>query len=638
MYNVGLLPTITGGSLSSWPVSLYDVTVNQGGLVMSLDSSSPATYVVAGNTHQVLAKFDVLASGDNIRLNNLNLTIAGTGSLNNVQVMGNNGQLGTSRSTYTLGTAFDLNTSNSLNYLIPANTTDVITVYGDVPSTGVTGPVYVSINSGSAQSNTSYATVSVGSVTSNQLTVLLSSSNLSASLNYGLGTPAVSAGQQMAQIGSFNLTAGQVNDISLSGVSIQAPATSTVAAQLSNVIVKVNGTQIGSTQAVLSANATYTFTSAPITIAAGSNATVDVYANVSNTLGATGSVVGVVTLASVNANVVGGNAVSIGSAVTGQTVNFTTGGAITASVDGSSAQAQYVGMGVTDNSLATFRFTTDANGAANLTQLTVIDAAGVSTSTTPATNGGDFVNYHLMQGTTQLATAPRLTGGVITFNLAGLKIDVNSYATLSVVADSNSYPNATSAGTHAMWLTGFQYTTPAGTQTGSPTTVHGNLFTVYRGVLSAAQGATFTAPTSISGGSGYTVAQFALSSAQYDSFVKSVTLSNSGSVIQSSSTVVLNVYASNNPSQLLGTGTATGTGDVTITFASPYLDIPAGQTYTLIVKLGASTNILSSSNNNGSYQVSLQGVTWNDSVNDVTTLSPSVVLPIPGQSITGLSN
>ena len=30
MYNVGLLPTLTGGTLTSWPVFLYNVTVNQG--------------------------------------------------------------------------------------------------------------------------------------------------------------------------------------------------------------------------------------------------------------------------------------------------------------------------------------------------------------------------------------------------------------------------------------------------------------------------------------------------------------------------------------------------------------------------------------------------------------------------------
>ena len=67
--------------------------------------------------------------------------------------------------------------------------------------------------------------------------------------------------------------------------------------------------------------------------------------------------------------------------------------------------------------------------------------------------------------------------------------------------------------------------------------------------------------------------------------------------------------------------------------------IPAGTTKTLIVKeYSAPANLVAVTSGTGSYQVSLQGVTWNDSVLDVDSLSPSIALPIGGQNLTNLSN
>jgi hypothetical protein len=50
-------------------------------------------------------------------------------------------------------------------------------------------------------------------------------------------------------------------------------------------------------------------------------------------------------------------------------------------------------------------------------------------------------------------------------------------------------------------------------------------------------------------------------------------------------------------------------------------------------------NLVAEINNGGSYQVLLQGVTWTDGVTaNITSLSPSISIPIPSENITGLSN
>ncbi len=104
--------------------------------------------------------------------------------------------------------------------------------------------------------------------------------------NYGLGTPvSASAGAQQVKIGSYTLTAGQVNPVNLTGVTIQV--TSTVLAAypswLTNLEVMDGSTQLGQTYATVASTGVYSFNSnAPISIAANGSVTLDVYANISS--------------------------------------------------------------------------------------------------------------------------------------------------------------------------------------------------------------------------------------------------------------------------------------------------------------------------------------------------------------------
>lgn len=638
MYGVGIGATLSSGS---FPVTFYNGQISNGGVIVSKSSSTPTTYAVAGNTNQVFAKFDVLASGDSIRFNQIDFSIAGGPVISNFRVVDDQGvQLGTTMATtsasYSAG-------AGNLNYIIPTNTTRTLTVYGDLSSTA-TGTVTVTLGGGStsAQSYTTLSSVSVGTSAGNALQVLTSGSNLTGALNYSLGAPVnASAGSQSLKVASFALTAGQVNAINLTGVTLTSVNNSTAVGYLRNLQVKVGTTQVGNLQATVAANQDYTFNaSAPIAIAANGTVNVDVYADLGSSVTATTT--SVVTLKSVNASTAAGNSVSISGTITGQTVSFNNGGSITGTLAAGTPSASYLGMGVTGVTVAQYQFTASAAGDATLTQVTVRDTTSTATSTGTSTDASTFVNYRLVDGTTVIASASNVAGDIV-FNLSGLKVAASTYKALSLVADTNVYPYASSSGAHAFAMRSFMYTNSAGSTSTSLTSANiGNVFTVYRTSLGITQGATFSAPNSISSGVGQVVGQYSFTAGSgYDALVKTVVLSTGGTLIQSSTTQVLGIYDAAAPSTLLATSTATSTNNFTFTpNASAGWTIPAGQSKTLIVKIySAPSNIATVTAGTGSYQTLLQSATWSDSVTaTISSLSPTISLPVAGQSVTGLSS
>ena len=151
MYGVGIgasYPTV--GVTSGFPISFYSAQINNGGVVLSKDANSRLNAVVAGNTNQLLATFDVLASGDSIKFNQISLGVVGTTAvINNFRVVDDQGtQIGTTATTisgiaamptYALVGAGSYNAgSGNLNYIIPANTTRILSVYGDIAGTSTT--------------------------------------------------------------------------------------------------------------------------------------------------------------------------------------------------------------------------------------------------------------------------------------------------------------------------------------------------------------------------------------------------------------------------------------------------------------------------------------------------------------------
>jgi len=652
MYNVGIGGTVYGNG--SFPQNLYYVTVQPGGLVIN-SASSTALYAVQNNSNTVLGNFTVLASGDNIRLQTLVLTLNGSASTTNVQVLINGTQLGTTQTTMSTGNASAVTFSN-LNYIIPANTTQTLTVQGTV-SAGTSIGATLSIT-GQSQSN--YVTVGPVQQSSPVLQVLGNSTNVSGYQNSAFGTPVLLAGT-LSKVASFILQAGQVNSVLLNGVGISVPTNAVSSAgQLSNLYVDVNGTQIATAQGNVTAAGQYTFNAAtPVVIPATQSVTVDVYASLSNAASSTAQVY-LANLASVNATA-GNNAVTV-TAVNGENVTISQGQTL-ASVtqDPSTPSATVMGMGTSQNTLAAFRLNGSAQGPVTVTQLTVQDAASSSVATVNS-NLGAFNNFTLVYGGSVLASQQSLNTsgtatGTATFVFSTpIVVAQNNYATIDLVGNAATYNSGSvaDATTHAFQVTSYvaNLTTGATTTSVTPTGASGNNITLYRTMPSSITAGTVS-PVTSSVGVGNIDSAFQVGAGSGgDVYLQGLTWQPSGSVVNTASTTLtFQLIDAANPSVILATatsslGAATTTylnGATSTSLGNVGWDVPAGSVHTLQFKVVSGSNTNSATNNNGTFQISISKVIWGDGTasstsGSLTFLPSTISLPIPGPFLSSLSN
>jgi hypothetical protein len=674
-YGVGIGASIQNvANQGGFPVTFSNVQINNGGVVATRDPASPTTNVVAGNTNQPLAMFDILASGDSIKFTQMDFTLTPSVSqtINNFRVIDDQGaQIGTTVNvpiTNASGTVAE--GTGNLNYIIPANTTRVLTVYGDINATS-TGSISVTFgaNGTTAQSYTTYVSAPVSPVPGNTLTILASSTNLVASENFGLGTPvSASAGAQKVKIGSYTLTAGQVNPINLTGVTIQVTSTvlQTYPNWLTNLEVMDGSTQLGQTYATVAYGNTYSFNgNSPIAIAANGSVTLDVYANISSNASTTTTASGVTALYSVNASTQAGNSISLASPIAGQSLAFNTGGVLTGSLSAGTSQSSQLGMNIPGVNVGQFQFAANNNGNETLTQVVILDSATTTNTSTPG-NASDLINYRLTDTSGNVLSTASEQSGVLTFNLSGLPVLVSGTTYVNLVADTNAYPYATSGGTHAYDLQSYQYTnaTNATTTYVAKANGMGNLFTVYQTTLNVAGTTGWSTPNNISG-TGNTIGEFTFTagSGSMNPTVNSVTLEAAGSLIQASTTETIGLYDAAAPGVPLATTTLSSTTAATFYLgkinASQWV-IPSASSKTLLVKTfappsGGALGGALLNGNTGSFQILLTGLTWTDGASTassggtvITTssvdtssgigLNPTIQTPVPSLNITGLTN
>jgi len=381
----------------------------------------------------------------------------------------------------------------------------------------------------------------------------------------------VTAGTIGARIGSYVISAPNVEALQLKNISITDGMS---AADFQNFRVLVNGTQFGPTQALSSSNQNF---QGSVIIPANGSVIVDVLADVlssapagnQNTTAIYANGVGQTTFASYTSpgsSIVGQTMTVTGGTITVSTPTSSVGGILTASISPNTPASSYVGMGITGVHVVQYQFTANASGNEDLTQLNMTDVAG-------SRDYGTFINYRLTDASGNvLSTAAETTNGTLVFNLTGLNIPSNSTAYVNLVADVNAYPYATSGAQHAFVLNSFQYSNAAGANTAQPTNGSNNrTFTVYQTTLNA-MGASFVNPTSVST-VGNTVGEFTFTvgSGNISPTVKTITLSTTGSLIQSGTAQTLGLYDAAAPSVLLASEAMSGTNSATfnITAAMP---------------------------------------------------------------------
>lgn len=501
-YMTNVTPSTSGSSTT--------VTINQGRVTISKATDTPTANIPLGASNVTLAKFTFYAGGEPVKLRFLPVTIVRSGSVStavnldirNVSVIDDVGNsVGTtisspsgnwSSSSYSA----DFGTSSSyINYIIPANTTRVLSVKVDVQSGASATSLRASLatpGSANLEGQISFQTSTGGTAAGN--TLQIATSPLTTAINPSFASPTYVAGANGVRVGSFILTASSAEGEKVSTLTFDKDSNSSFDAQ--SLRVMVGGTQFGTTQAIVAdAESAMTFSgSNPIIVPAGGSVVVDLFADIlTSTTNATHSAVFDLT----SGNAVGqtsNSAITWPSAVSGQDLIVSSGSTLTLANDSDNVAARNIVMGSTDNVLYKLKLTADNTEDVRVTDITFRD-----TITGNSAGIASFNNLRLYDGDTLLAgpvnmTIPNTTSGDIVFSLGSgstFLVPKNGSKTVTLKGDVATFVSggAKSGSGHTMGINGITTVTAYGKDssaaatiaiTGSASNLAGNAQTVYR--------------------------------------------------------------------------------------------------------------------------------------------------------------
>jgi len=283
---VSIAPTYLAGTLNNVNGGL--VTINNGTLTINQDTAfSNTTTLVGGATTTKLAAWKFTSYGEDVKVNSLSFlptfTSLSTGTtLANVGLYVNGGQVG-SNATATHNTALPFSSLGS-NLTVYAGTPAIVELRGDVVSSNGTA-----LTSGTVKFDLSAGSSNAQGMSSSQLTSTSSSggqslsigNNVSFGATAGFSTSSKAPNTSGVKIGSFSLSAGSAEGLTVTNVSVTLPVSGNTmqpANQLTNLTVKIGsafiGTPIGNP--VLTTSNSF---SASLPVGQGTAATFDVYAD-----------------------------------------------------------------------------------------------------------------------------------------------------------------------------------------------------------------------------------------------------------------------------------------------------------------------------------------------------------------------
>ena len=382
-YNSGI------ASDSRLTVAGTEITVRRGEITITAATDTPAHDIARGTSNVVLAKFNFYAAGEAVRVNFIDLRLAKTGgdvwgtlanvtrNIGNIRIIDDAGrQLGSTISIVAGGTgsgqcslAADAitchfgTTGSHINYLIPANTTRVLSVIADIKSTADISAITASfgvMTADNLEGQTSFQRSRSGTASGRSLAVIAAA--LTVARNTGFGNPTYVRGAANKRIASFKVTASSAEGASISAIKVDKDLNPHI--DLQNLRIVVAGTQFGSTKGTVGDVVTaHSFSGGPVIVSAGTALDIDVYADILST-SATGTQVSVIDLigwsaiGSVSRSSIG---FPIAAGVDGQNVIVVSAGTLTVEAASGTAVAQNLVMGSTNNSLFTINLRADDN-------------------------------------------------------------------------------------------------------------------------------------------------------------------------------------------------------------------------------------------------------------------------------------
>jgi len=443
-------------------------SINSGTLTVTKLTTSPSGNVVDIANNQVLAKYELKAAGERVKIESLRVSATisdgNVGQLRNGAVYANGVQIGsttdleedsesTPYTTYNFGSSLivepgspvtlevraDIYDNDGTNTALDTDTILVKIVGGDLNNAyGMTSMATVDVPSASVSANT--LTVATGGLTLSKYTAYTNQNAVLPVTDYKLG--------------HFTLTANTTEAVNINTIEVGLNSVSGVT---SNLYVKF-GTNTTATKATVTVANTW---SVNYQLAAGQTVDVLVYGDVATNAATavTGLYIAGTTASSATSTTQGTTPQIGGSTIVGQTITFTTGTPTTA-VDGSTPLAQAVAGGQTvvagkfkltaqndSYTIKEVRFTVAGTAATSavINSLTLKD--GSTVTTVPYDGANDQwaiagLNILVPANTTKVLTAE--------YNLATPSTDGTTITTGKVATLTLSYMNvANSQGTES---------------------------------------------------------------------------------------------------------------------------------------------------------------------------------------------
>ncbi|HDZ54322.1 MAG TPA: hypothetical protein ENI19_00625 [Candidatus Nealsonbacteria bacterium] len=441
----------TGGTWSIIQPS-GNYKINAGDLSITKATDSPVGNVARNATTVTLAKYDFKATGEDIKVSNLNVTsdhsgeTASTWGLNNGMIYLDGIQVGSTKDIAEYGqtaTNFTFGTS----FIVAAGTTGVVEIKADVKnragttdSLTVDATITIRIESGTtnAQGRSSLTVLSRPATAKAANALTIKGGSLTFTKLGAYGTQYTVKPSTGFKIGSFQILAGSSEGINVDSITVDFDATET--ADTENLLLKIGADQIGTTKVTTSTSNLF---SVNVDLAASAAKVVDIYSDVLST--ATGTTVvadiyGTGTTADTSASV---TAYTSGSPLTLQTINITTATLAVAIASDNPDDALVVGMSQ-DMVMAKYEFSS-LYEEFNISEVKVYASSEVD-RTAPRYNKPNFPDFFYVwlsyldsasdtQTTTKRAA---FVNGMIHFTGLNMYVPANGTAKLTVYADLNA--------------------------------------------------------------------------------------------------------------------------------------------------------------------------------------------------------
>lgn len=471
-----------GAGTATWVVLNSDAClVNAGNLLISRSTTSPSGNISYNSNNVTLAKYDVKAVGEDMKVSTISFRIApGTvGSytdLRNGRVLFDGVQIGTTQNQVATGSTYAI----PVSFTVPVGQTKTLEIRADIVAyTAAAGAAALDLAQGdtikatlttgasNAQRMTSLGSVSfpTGNQDGNELIVITSA--MTASKNGTIGDITSVYNVTDVTIGSYLLSAGAAEGVDVSKIRIE-DATNTVNSTVAgtralgtgfnNLKLFYGSTQIGATVVTNpgdTATQYYEFNPTPaLSLAAGQTITLNLKADVNS------STTWVNAERTQISRVEGTGKVTTNSVVitsdtvnaAGQAITLTGAGALVGALDPSTPDAAIMAMGDTGKTLGIWKLTANNTEDLTVSKVMVFNNGGGAATTSSA----NVKNLKLYCGSDQFgssvdALSPDTTpawGGDDYANFGGATcvISKGSYKLITLKADVTPYADGASAG------------------------------------------------------------------------------------------------------------------------------------------------------------------------------------------------